>query len=41
MRWYVEEPYRLVGAEAQRRFWGGDPPAQSILHQIALRAGQE
>lgn len=36
MRWYVDEPYRLIGREAQRHFWGDGTPAQSTLHQIAL-----
>lgn len=41
MRWYIDEAYRLRGAEAQRRFWGGGRPEQSMLHQIArLAAGQ-
>jgi len=32
-------PYRLKGKRAQRAFWGGARPEQSVLHQVALRAG--
>ena len=33
-------PYRLEGHEAQRGFWGEHGPERSVLHQLALRAGE-
>ncbi|MDO8214105.1 hypothetical protein [Conexibacter sp. CPCC 206217] len=39
MPWHLEQAYRHAGAEAQAAFWGEGPIEESLLHQLALRAG--
>jgi len=41
MPWYVDQGYRRAGYEAQQAFWGVDPPARSMLRQIALAVARE
>jgi hypothetical protein len=39
MPWHVDQAYRIAGRDAQHAFWGQTAnPAESMLHQIALRA---
>ena len=40
MPWHIDQAYRRAGRDAQHAFWGqGADPEESMLHQIALRAG--
>jgi hypothetical protein len=41
MPWHIDQAYRRAGRDAQHAFWGqGADPAESMLHQIALRLEQ-
>lgn len=41
MPWHLDQAYRYAGHEAQHAFWGEGAAVESMLHQLALRAGTE
>lgn len=41
MPWHLDQAYRYAGEEAQHKFWGEGELEQSMLHQLAQRAGAE
>ena len=38
---HLAVPFRLAGRAAQVAFWGGGPPEQSMLHQLAAVVADE